>query len=104
MRFNSGREMLDYIMDVGDLYNSDSEQYVFLYNNYGAIAVYRLNVDEFRELYRRAEEDGEYVSAYLGFDGYIYDSEDNPNPYDRNETYSSLDWCNDHYLGYWENA
>lgn len=73
LKFKSVKEMLDIIQSGIDLYNIETEQYVFLYNEKGAVAVYNIANDEAEELDRNAKENDEYWGAYLGTGGRIYD-------------------------------
>lgn len=75
MKFNSGKEMLDYILDGHDLYSSSTATYVFAYNDLGSIAVYgEIFEDEANELHWKANDSDEYWGAFLGIGGMIYDS------------------------------
>lgn len=99
MQFNSGREMLNTIIDT-DLYNKEKEIYVFEYNYKHSIAYYNIDNKEFWELKKKADECGEYVGALLGPGGWICDD---PSCEDfKEDDCSNLDWCNDNYSGEWE--
>ena len=100
MTFNNGKEMLNVISQDLDLYNKDTEQYVFKYTECGSICVYSIDNDHAEKLKKQKEEDGEYWGAHLGIGGHIYDD---PSHEDYREgDYSNLDWCNDNYDGEWE--
>lgn len=103
MKFNSGEEMLSAIIDdYMDLYNKETEEYVFLYNDCGSICVYSIDNDHAEELKEQQKEDGEYWGAHLGVGGCIYDD---PSYEDFEDgDYSNLDWCNDSYKGEWEDV
>ena len=101
MTFSNGKEMLDVIIhDCLDLYNSETEQYVFVYSDCGSICEYSISNEHAEQLRKLKEEDGEYWGAHLGIGGYIYDD---PSHEDYEEgDYSNLDWCNENYQGEWE--
>lgn len=98
LSFGSGREMYDYITTpaIGleyDLYNSELEQYAFLYNDTGSICVYSgIDREEATELAKKGRAHGDYWAAFLGWKGSaIYDTpayEANPP-----ETNEALEWC-----------
>lgn len=73
MRFLNGREMLDYIQNVGDLYSKKANTYLFCYNDAGSICAYSVDSDMANELAHKSYESGEYWGAFLGFGGCIYD-------------------------------
>lgn len=74
LHFNSPEELEDMILSGNDLYNPVLEQYVFVYNDKDAIAVYsNIEIDYAKELQEKAEVDDEYWGAYLGAGGVIYD-------------------------------
>ena len=96
--FASGQEMYDYITTPAsgleyDLYNSELELYVFLYNDTGSICVYSgIDRAEATELAKKGREHGDYWAAFLGWKGSaIYDT---PN-YENNPpaTNEALEWC-----------
>ena len=89
MKFNNGKEMLDGIKNH-DLYNPETGEYVFLYNDVCSIAVYKLDDNEVTTLRRETKDTGESWSGYLGIGGYIYDDP------------SNIEWCNENYKGNWE--
>lgn len=62
-----------------DLYNVNTGQFAFCYNENGAICEYNLSIIEALELAIKATKDDEYWGAYLGIGGNIYDN--------------SIDWC-----------
>ena len=89
MKFKNGREMRKELK-YGDLYNPETGEYVFLYNDVGSIAVYDLSADQVKELREKAKDTGESWSAFLGVGGYIYDD--------------PIEWCNERYKENWEYA
>lgn len=75
--FTSPEEMYQYVVSgERDLYNLETENYLFKYNEVGSIAVYNLSREEAEELEEKASEGNEYWGAYLGVGGSIYDDED----------------------------
>lgn len=91
MKFESANAMLDIIQSGMDLYNINTEEYVFSYSNKGAIAVYIIDEKYARELSLTAVETGEYWGAYLGAGGSIY------------EDGAEAEWCEGHYnIGGWK--
>ncbi len=75
--FASPQEMCQYVVSgERDLYNLETEDYIFKYNEGGSIAVYNLSREEAEELEEKATENKEYWGAYLGVGGSIYDDED----------------------------
>ena len=100
--FASGQEMYDFITKEesgydGDLYNSELEKYVFLYNGTGSICVYSgIDREEATDLAKKGREAGDYWAAFLGWQGSaIYDTPD----YENNppETNEALEWCEGMY-------
>lgn len=73
MKFYSGAEMYNYLINNGDLYNPNLEIYVFLYNDAEALCIYRITPEEAEKLDRESRETGEYWSAFLGAGGQILD-------------------------------
>ena len=105
MTFNSGQEMLETIKNDVDLYNRETEQYVFNHSGCGNIAVYYISNEDADEL---AKED-DYWGAYLGVGGAIYDSEEYirenyPEDKTNADWYTNIDWCNENYKGEWEDV
>lgn len=76
MKFNTGKEMYEYLKKGHDLYNAEIGIYVFLYNENGSLYVYNLTMDHAARLCKKARENHEKWSHFLGADGEIYD------PYD----------------------
>ena len=98
--FKSGAEMLNFLASDHDLYNLETEQYIFSYNEDNAIAVYYLSNLEAKRI---AEEAGEteYWGSILRAGGNVYNdpSDDNFNP---DWLISNLDYCNSCYdRGIW---
>lgn len=86
MTFTSPEEMYE-ALQTTDLYSREKEQYVFLYNNDGAIAVYPITVEEAEKLASLSAETDEYWGAFLGIGGDIYDD--------------PWEFCDTEYLGEW---
>lgn len=59
MTFSSGQDMYD-ALDFGDIYNSEKELYIFLYNDAGAVCVYNVSKYEAKELELMSKKSGEY--------------------------------------------
>jgi hypothetical protein len=89
MIFKSGSEMLE-ALKTNDLYNTETGEYVFSYNEAGAVCVYVLNKSEAKEIAKKSQEDDEYWGAYLGPGGSIYDPEEVGM-----RSYSNEDYCRD---------
>lgn len=90
MKFNSAQEMLDVIKKGTDLYNPNTNTYVFVYSDAGSIAYYRIDNEEAKELERKAREADEYWGAFLGPGGWIVD-DPSSDFFEGNET--NLEWC-----------
>lgn len=94
--FKNGKEMLHTIWG-GDLYNVETGDYVFEYNNCGSICVYNLSEEEAIELQVKSKLDGgQYWGAYLGPGGYIYD-DPSYEGYDKDYSISNLEWCKENF-------
>lgn len=91
MKFDSAKQMLDYIQEGNDLYNPRLEVYVFVYSDAGSIAYYNISVDEAKELERRSREADEYWGAFLGPGGWIVD--DPSSDFYTEGRKTNLDWC-----------
>ena len=72
MKFNSGREMFDYINSDMDLYSPFEEIYVFKYTDNGSICTYTISNEHAKRLKKM---DG-YWGGHLGWGGQIFDSEE----------------------------
>lgn len=80
MKFDNWRAMYNYITDGNDLYNTETGDYVFEYNDAHALCVYHLSDTEVKELAEKSKEnDGEYWGAFLGTGGEILDSSERNN-------------------------
>lgn len=75
MKFKTSEDMLNAIAYT-DLYSPSAEKYVFSYNGLGSIAVYDISKAEAEELRQKKIEDECDWSAYLGFGGEIFDTEE----------------------------
>lgn len=100
--FKNGNEMFDYIIDGNDIWNRETGQYIFAYNNRDAIAVYDGISPERAEMLRRAcaETGEEYWGSQLGPGGSIYDPEDECGEWH----ISNIQFCNENFAGVWEDA
>ena len=100
IEFANANDMLCFIKNEADLYNTKTGEYIFEYNESGSIASYFLDESEAVELQKKSIETGEYWGAFLGFGGYIYDdpsyeyySENNQSNYQYCEKiFNSKDW------------
>lgn len=90
MGFSSPEQMLNTILGDVDLYNKITGDYVFHYNNAGAIAVYNLTPEQAEELDKQSAENNEYWGAFLGIGGEIWDD---PEKAAENEQECNLDYC-----------
>lgn len=76
MKFNTGKEMYEYLKNGHDLYNAEIEIYVFPYNEDGSLYAYKLTIEQAAKLCKKARENHKKWSNFLGADGEMYD------PYD----------------------
>ena len=90
MGFSSPEQMLNTVLNDVDLYNKITGDYVFHYNNAGAIAVYNLTSEEADKLDSQSAESNEYWGAFLGVGGTIWDE---PKRASENEQECNLDYC-----------
>ena len=88
MKFSSREEMAEYIQEGNDLYNPVTREYLFVYNNKGAICSYRITNENAKKLSQTVAKD-DYWSSELGPGGYIYD-----NPIEACENYQDSNWVN----------
>jgi hypothetical protein len=95
MVFESAKQMLE-TLDCMDLYNTETENYVFLYNECGSICVYQIEKEMAIELDKKSREaDGEQWSAFLGTGGSIYD-DPRHELFDAHNS-NNLDYCEEFY-------
>lgn len=94
-KFNSGKEMLDYLQAGKDLYNPETDAYVFVYNEDKAIAYYSVSKEDAKKYAKIEADTGEYWDSNLGVGGYIYEDQLSEN-YDKSKM-SSRDFCNEHF-------
>ena len=71
--FSTAEDMVNTLQADMDLYNVLTQEYVFLYNTDGAIAVYYISLEEAKELEEKSQSSDEYWGAFLGAGGTIYD-------------------------------
>ena len=71
--FNDAQEMLNLLHTDEDLYNMDTGEYIFRYNEEDSIASYHFSVEKAKKLAEVSVIDREYWGAQLGVGGYIYD-------------------------------
>lgn len=91
MRFNSAEEMYNAVVTENrDLYCVDEERFIFHYNDEEAICEYVIYPKIFDRLYMKAKEHGEYIAAFLGPGGYIYDN--------------GMDYCERYYDNEWKDV
>ena len=96
MKFNSAQEMLDVIVkEENDLYNPNTETYVFVYSDCGSICYYSIDKEHAKKLAKLKEETGEYWGAFLGPGGWIVDDPSHELYDEGDET--PLDWCENYY-------
>lgn len=102
IEFQSGYDMLKQL-DVCDLYSPSQRQYVFSYNDRGAICVYYLTLKEAKALERKSRHMDEYWGAFLGCGGNIWDDPDDPYFTPANG-HSNIDYCKEMYSCDWINT
>ena len=85
MKFKDGKSMLKKIQSGVDLYNPETEKYVYVYNIDGAICVRYIATTETKKVAELAGD--ENWGSVLGTGGQIWDD--------------PLGWCEDHYNGEW---
>ena len=102
IEFSSGYDMLRQL-DVCDLYSPSQEQYVFVYNDRGAICTYHIGLEDAKALEHMTREQDSYWGAYLGLGGWIWDDPDDPNNPPR-PGYSNIDYCKEMYSCDWINT
>ena len=93
--FDSGMEMLDFLQAGKDLYNPETDAYVFVYNEDKAIAYYSVSKEDAKKYAKIEADTGEYWGSNLGVGGYIYENQLSEN-YDKSKV-SSRDFCNEHF-------
>lgn len=96
--FKNGDEMLR-SLNSHDLYNKETGEYVFSYNDVGSVAVYTLSPSEAKELYEKTRDTDVSWSELLGPGGYIYDDPSYPGK--SAYSISNEEWCDDHFKGTW---
>lgn len=94
-KFNSGKEMLDFLQAGKDLYNPETGAYVFVYNEDKAIAYYSVSKEDAKKYAKIEADTGEYWGSNLGVGGYIYEDQLSEN-YDKSKM-SSRDFCDEHF-------
>ena len=82
MTFKNANAMYDIIQSGMDLYNVNTGDYVFLYSDRGAIAVYNFDIEQAKDLSLRSAD--EYWGALLGIGGSIF------------ENGFEIEWCKEH--------
>lgn len=83
MKFENSKAMYNIIRNDSDLYNINTGDYVFLYSDRGAIAVYNFDIERAKDL--SSHSAGEYLGVLLGVGGCIYDNG------------AELEWCKEYY-------
>lgn len=76
-KFPDWKTMYDYLCAGNDLYNKETGDYVFQYNDAGALCTYNLTAEEASELAAKADKNDEYWGAYLGTGGEVLDDPNN---------------------------
>lgn len=107
LHFNTWKEMYEYLTNGSDLYNVNTGDYVFVYNDANAICAYNLSPEKVEELVKVFNETGEYWGSFLGPGGNILfnpDYDDNEYKYSEDKRMYDLyiepsyDFCKDNYL------
>lgn len=98
-KFTSAEEMLDAVTEGIDLYNPNTGEFVFTYNEGGSICVYKLSP---YQAFRIAKDASgrDYWGAFLGFGGEIHDHAG----YDGCPDAKNLNFCKDSYSERWIDA
>lgn len=94
-KFNSGKEMLDFLQAGKDLYNPETGAYVFVYNEDKAIAYYSISKEDAKKYAKIEANTGEYWGSNLGVGGYIYEDQLSEN-YNISKM-SSRNFCDEHF-------
>ena len=93
LTFKTAKDMLQHIITGHDLYNTETKEYIFVYNDKNAIARYLLSKEQVIELSKECIPTNSYWSEHLSVGGSIYDAPEN------------LRWCEDNYTSkYWVNT
>lgn len=104
IKFNSAKEMYDYLVSGNDLYSYSAGVYAFVYNDADALCYYNLSNEEVKEIVAKNTDD--FWSASLGIGGYILDEseyDDDEHRYSNDEEMRNLylqpswDFCNEMY-------
>lgn len=98
--FESPEEMLDYITTGSDLYNLETGDYIWCYNDCGSIAVDNFTIEEAEQLELEAIKEDMYWGGLIGGGSIIYDDPSHELWEDGDET--NLDYCKEVYnKGIW---
>lgn len=93
MKFNSGKEMYDYLLNGNDLYEPQLGIYVFLYDDACTLCTYNLSRLQAAELNKEVRENGDSWKTYLGEGGRILDDESDAS-YHFCDLYYRQNWIN----------
>ena len=115
IKFDSPEEMLDYITSDSDLYNLETGDYIWRWNDYDSIAVDNFSIEEAERLEQEATKEKTYWGGLVPGGARIYDSQSYYDDYlgctesddessfmDFDEDELNLDYCREVYnKGIW---
>ena len=112
MKFDSWKEMYNYVIEGNDLYCPETKTYIFVYNDADALCCYYLKDGEADELVAKSQKyNNDYWSAFLGFGGEVLDDlRYTKYQYSKSEILRraylkrSFDFCKQNYKYFWINT
>ncbi len=99
VRFDSAEAMFSFLQSAHDLYNPETGEYVWLYNEVGSIAVDKLSEEDILRILKEREP-GESWSGYIPGGADIWDDV-NYDGYKVPKGCTNLDYCEGHYADNW---
>lgn len=109
IKFNSAQEMLSYLQSARDLYNPETGEYVWLYNEAGSVAVDKLSDEDIHRILKEREvfciledkEEGESWSGYIPGGADIWDDVSYDDEGKVPKGCTNLDYCEGYYAENW---